>query len=469
MLEKEIDQWIIDHCGEMVEDIASLVRIPSVSVPSEGPHVYGEGCARALDAILALGGKYGFETENAGYRCGVIRFGSQKKSIGLWGHLDVVPEGNDWRYPPYGCTRQGDFLIGRGTQDNKGPSVVGLYAMRCIKELGLPMNCRIEQIVGCAEETGMDDVTRYVQEYPVPDFNIVTDCGFPVCYGEKGILEVELRSGPLGEGVVGFESGTAANIVPDLAVMQLRANGIQRECLDRLPQEIKWKLQGEELVLTAQGVSGHAAFPEGSANAAAKLSRAALDAGLLKEADRVVVEKLERLCGTTDGSALSIACEDEISGVLTCVGGVVRMGDGRLRVEVNIRYPIQADAQALTEALKSRAAEDGWEVLRCADNPPNYFDPASSYVKLLTEIYNQVMGTDAKPYVMGGGTYARKIPRAVAFGPGGLPADASELRLPAGHGGCHAPDELQSISNLRIALKIYVLALLELGKAMGEE
>lgn len=467
MLEEKIDQWVEEHTEEMLRDIAQLVGIPSVSVPSQGRHVYGEACAQALDAMLELGKKYGFETENAGYRCGVIRFGDQQKSIGLWGHLDVVPAGNGWQYPPYECTRKGDFLIGRGVQDNKGPCIGGLYAMRCIKELGLPMNCSIEQVVGCAEERGMDDVVHYVQKYSAPDFNMITDCGFPVCYGEKGILEVELQ-GPLpGTEVRSFHSGSVSNIVPDLAVAELAATPAVLEGLDRLPEEIQRETRDGAVILTAHGMAGHAAFPEGSVNAAAKLCRAMLDAGLLVGQTQTVFEKLGTLCGSTDGSALSIACRDELSGALTCVAGVVRLEEGRLEVEVNIRYPITADIAGLTQALGARAQAEGWTVAQCQDNPPNYFDPESPYVKLLTQVYNQATGSSAQPFVMGGGTYARKVPRAVAFGPG-LPTDASELGLPPGHGGCHAPDELQSISNLKKAVKIYVMALAQLGEAIGQ-
>ena len=66
-----------------------------------------------------------------------------------------------------------------------------------------------------------------------------------------------------------------------------------------------------------------------------------------------------------------------------------------------------------------------------------------------------------KPYVMGGGTYARKIPNAVGFGPG-LEFDRKETGLPMGHGNCHSADEVQSVSNLKTAVKIYVKALQKL-------
>lgn len=465
MLEERIDAWIETHREELLEDIARLVRIPSVSVRGEGPQPYGAACAQALEEMLAMGERYGFKTENADGRCGVIRFGGQGGTIGLWGHLDVVPAGNDWHYPPFSCTREGDFLIGRGVQDNKGPCVAVLYAMRCLRELGLPLRAHVQQVVGCAEETGMEDAVYFRDHFPVPELNLITDCGFPVCYGEKGILTASLGTGPLSGSVLSLESGSVSNIVPDLAVMKLRAGRETLERARRLPQEIEWRAEGEALVLTAHGISGHAAFPAGTVNAADRLCRAVLDAGLLEERDRAAFAAVGGLCATTDGSALSIACKDDLSGELTCVAGVIALKDRCLTADINVRYPVSADPDELIRSLTERAARDGLSVLSCKNDGPNWFDPASPYVRLLTDVYNRVTGSSARPFVMGGGTYARKLPSAMAFGPG-MSTDLSPLGLPPGHGGCHAPDEAQSVSNLLKAVKIYVLALLELDAAM---
>lgn len=64
---------------------------------------------------------------------------------------------------------------------------------------------------------------------------------------------------------------------------------------------------------------------------------------------------------------------------------------------------------------------------------------------------------------MGGGTYARKIPNAVGFGPG-LQSDWEKAGLPKGHGSCHSADEAQSLSSLKTAVRIYVKALQNLNE-----
>ena len=74
---------------------------------------------------------------------------------------------------------------------------------------------------------------------------------------------------------------------------------------------------------------------------------------------------------------------------------------------------------------------------------------------------------NSRPFVMGGGTYARKIPNAVAFGPG-QERNLDRLGLPKGHGNCHCADEAELFENLKNAVKIYVFALKKLDKRIKE-
>ena len=77
-------------------------------------------------------------------------------------------------------------------------------------------------------------------------------------------------------------------------------------------------------------------------------------------------------------------------------------------------------------------------------------------VKELTALCSQVLGTEDKAYSMGGGTYARKLPNAVAFGPG---IRGQKKPCSPGHGGGHQPDECVRIENLTNAMVIYIEAL----------
>ena len=143
MVEKElverIDRWIEGHRDEFIEDVVRMVRIKSVAQQDSPVKPYGSGCREALHAMLDLGKKHGFLTENYEEYMGSIDMGIPKETIGFWGHLDVVPEGDGWDFPPYEGVVKNGMIIGRGAQDNKGQTMAVFYVMRCIQELGIPL------------------------------------------------------------------------------------------------------------------------------------------------------------------------------------------------------------------------------------------------------------------------------------------------------------------------------------------
>lgn len=460
---EQVRQWMEAHREELIRDVRRIVEIPSVSEEG-GEYPYGEGCAKALEELLTMGREYGFQIANHQYRCGSIRLPGKEGAgeLGLWGHLDVVPEGDGWVHPPYACTEQAGFLIGRGVQDNKGPTIADLYAMRCIRELGLPMEHSIRLVAGCCEETGMDDVVWYGENFPLPDYSIVTDTAFPVCHGEKGILELELLSPPL-TGLRAASGGVASNVVPDraFAVLDSFPEGTS------LPKGVSLRRENDRVRLEAEGFTAHAASPEGGVDAIARLCHALS----LGAPDWEMFRFLGDACEGFYGDFLGIACQDEASGRLTCVGSLISLEKGRLRVTFNIRYPVTEEPGWMVSKVERLCEDHGFSCRVKSLDPPNYVEKDAPFVTALTEVYRQVMGLsedEGEPYVMGGGTYARKLPSAIAFGPG-APMNFAPLGLPAGHGNCHAPDEAQSIDNLLRAAEIYVLSLLELDVLPPEE
>ena len=245
---------------------------------------FGKGCRDVLEEMLHIGEENGFLVQNFDNYVGKISYAAspQADTIGIWAHLDVVEEGEGWEYEPYDPVVKDGYLIGRGAQDNKGPAVAMLYVMRCIRDLELVMKHDICLFVGCDEERGMADLEYYGSRYPFPALSMIADCGFPVCYGEKGILEGWAAAAhPFSADVVDLYGGSAGNIIPDRAVLVLRDRPELEEQIGRLPENLRAEREEGLIRITARGTSRHSAFPEGSVNAVHELAKGVCGTGLL--------------------------------------------------------------------------------------------------------------------------------------------------------------------------------------------
>ncbi len=464
MLKAQIIQWFEENKEQMIKDLQTLVNINSISVTCEGEHMYGEGCAQVLDAMLSLGEKHGFTSEYADYYGGRVMHKGEigDKTVGLWGHLDIVPHGDDWVFPKYEMTNTGKFLVGRGVSDNKNACIQDLYAIKCLRDLGVKLKNNYAVYVGWAEETGMSDIKHIIDKFGYPDFSIVTDAAFPVCHGEKGIFTGTLTCDKLSDEILDINAGLVSNSLPAAAYIIMNKKASE---LPALPDTVTVEDLGDTVKLSAKGIACHAAFPERGLNAIGVLLAPLLKNNVFNENDSKYFKFLHALGSTYDGSALNIAYSDEESGPLTCVASVARKDGKNFTISLNIRYSVTIDDENMISTLTKTAGENGF-VLTESDNSKPYYIPVDTwYIKDMMRIYKEMTDDDAPSYVMGGGTYARKLKNAVGFGPG-MPTDKSELNLPEGHGAGHMADEAISIENFIKTAVIYTLALFEIDEKL---
>ena len=168
----KLNEKIMDMQDEIIKAVQGCVQIDSVKAAPEEGAPYGKGCRAALDYALKLGESLGFKTGNVGNRVGYVEFGEGDEMVGVLGHLDVVPEGEGWSHDPYDMIEKDGYIYGRGVADDKGPTVVGLYALKCMKELGIQPNYTFRLVMGCSEETGMGDLPHYLEAEKMPTFAI---------------------------------------------------------------------------------------------------------------------------------------------------------------------------------------------------------------------------------------------------------------------------------------------------------
>ena len=462
--DQELQNWIEAHRDEMVETLMAYVRIPSVSRADlcDEAHKapYGPACRRMLDYALARLSQEGFRTEDHDGYCGSAWYGDAPDELGFVAHLDVVPEGEGWVYSPYEPVVKDGFMIGRGCDDNKSSAVIGLYLMKYLKEHGIEMKRSFRLMMGCAEETGMADFRHYIANGgQVPEYSIIADGGFPVCFAQKGGWNMDIAV-PAGKDILDFAAGNVRNAIPDKAEIVLQAD----------PEEIREALAPYEKLevrdvsgcakITAHGKGGHAAHPEDSDNAVVVLAKALVESGLTDCLDLSGITFIANTFRTPYGEGMGFKCEDEITGYLTSNIGVVRFEKGLIHALLDVRYPVSAPIREMTDAFRGYLSECGVIVEKLEIEKPFYIDPEAPIVKSFQKIYRDVTGDEKEPYSMGGGTYSRVIPGGITFG-GGLPAPQPDF-LPEGHGSCHGPDEVKHIDTWLRAFEIYLKCVLEL-------
>lgn len=451
---QSIDRFIAENERNIVRDIGRLVAVNSVLDTSTANETmpFGEGPAKVLDVGLEIAKELGLDTVNCENYIGYASIGSNEDYLATITHLDVVPAGEGWTGDPFTMREREGWLIGRGVMDDKGPSVLCLYALKYLKEAGIPLRYSVRALLGINEETGMDDVKYYLDNYPAPVFCFSPDSDFPVCNGEKGIFHGRIVSRlPLGN-VADIRGGIAANVIPDKAEAWVRAEKLESsESVSAVREDGLWHL-------TAKGVGGHASTPGGTVNAIGVLVEYLLSNKVCNAQEEEFFRLLSMLHSATDGSGLGVDADDGLFTPLTIVGGVIGVENGHIYQVLDSRYPTNTSGEKIVAGIAEKAGELA-DVIMDSDAVPFYMSPENPAVRVCMDMYNSVSGENEKPYTMGGGTYARDFPNGVCFGP-----EYSKREKPAFAGPIHGADEAGSLADLLEALKIYILTLIELDK-----
>ena len=449
-----VDRFVAENRSAVIASIKRLVDIPSVEGPAQPRMPFGPGPAAALAEGLKMAQEMGFDICNSENKIGWAELkGRTDKQIATITHLDVVPEGNGWTSDPFTMIEKDGWLIGRGVTDDKGPSVLCLYALKFLKENNVPLNYTVRALLGANEETGMGDVDYYLENFPAPDFCFSPDAEFPVCNGEKGGFGALMTSKPLHGNILDFAGGVANNVIPDRASCLVKADISALK-----PREgITLEEENGAVRIRGWGKGGHASMPAGTVNAIGLIVDYLVDNDLCTEAENDYLRFLQKLHHHTDGSGVGVAATDDLFDPLTIIGGVIEMTeDGCLCQHVDSRYPTSITAEQIAQRLEE-ASQGAAAVQMTKHAVPFYCSPDHPAIQALIDTYNSVTGRHEKPFTIGGGTYARHFPLAVSFGP-----ETLDLPTPDFVGPIHGPNEGAQIDQLMQALKIYILALIRL-------
>lgn len=187
-----LDQYVDILKDELVKSTQEIIKIKSTEGEPKPGMPYGEGPGKALEKALMIADSLGFKTKNVDGYVGYAEYGEGDEMVGVLGHLDVVPEGDGWDYPPYGAEIHDGKIYGRGATDDKGPIMASLYALKAIKDSGLKLSKRVRILFGTNEETGSKEIEYYLKHDEAPTIGFTPDANYPVIYAEKGITMFEV-------------------------------------------------------------------------------------------------------------------------------------------------------------------------------------------------------------------------------------------------------------------------------------
>lgn len=441
---------------QMIEDIKMLCAIPSTqdnnTVAEFAP--FGKANRQALDAMLKIGKRDGFNTEDVDGYAGHIDIGEGDETFGILGHLDVVPVNKvGWDSNPFEVVIKDDKLYGRGVADDKGPLLAGYYAAKIINSLNLPVKMKIRVIFGCNEELGSRCVKYYFSKKPYPKMGFTPDASFPVVYGEKAGCEFVIEGNVEKGGLIYLSAGNRANIVPETCEAVICGN--YKQYIDSYKNFLSMnnltgdiEEEGNHTKLVLKGKSAHASTPEEGMNAVVYLCKY-----LATVVDNKLVDFILEYLDDYNGKKLGID-HVGVMGPLTLNLGIISYCKENFKLTLDLRCPHDMDFDNMISRFQTVCANYGFNETHNIGEAL-YVDPDSKLIQTLHKAYVNVTGdTVNQPQTMGGGTYAKSMPNCVAFGAEFLREDNL----------IHGNNENIKIESLLKATEIYCQAIYNLIK-----
>ena len=423
---------------EFLTSLKTLISYPSVLNEGENGTPFGQAIQDVLEKTLEICRGLGFTTylDPKGYY-GYAEIGQGAELLAVLCHLDVVPSGDeaDWRTPPFEATIKDGWIFGRGVQDDKGPSMAALYAVKALLDSGVEFKKRVRFIFGTDEETLWRCMGRYNELEETATLGFAPDSSFPLTYAEKGLLQVKLH-GP-GSNQLELEAGAAFNVVPGKA-------SYQGELLEQVVaglQAVSFDYEQNDQQVTVLGLPKHAKDAAEGINAIVRLATVLQPL----QAHPALAFIAEAVGEDATGSRLFGDISDEPSGRLSFNIAGLTLNSEKSEIRIDIRIPVLADKDQLVAQLAEIAGRYQLDYEEFDYLAPLYVPKDSELVSTLMAIYQEKTGDTSPAMSSGGATFARTMPNCVAFGALFPGAEQTE----------HQANERASLDDLYRAMDIY--------------
>ena len=461
---RRIEDWFGLHRDEMIEDLGRLLAINSVRSAAENGAPYGSGPRAALALARSMLEERGFAVSDFEDIIITADLGPSPPLMGILAHLDIVAAGDGWETDPFAMTIKDSRIYGRGATDNKGPAVASMYAMYCARDLFPELQSGFRLLLGSGEEVGCLDIAQYIEKNDPPPNVFTPDADYPVVNIEKGRITPFFRASwekyaelPR---VISIVGGKTTNVVPGSAeaiVEGFSFDEADKYCLEyssKTGAVISAREDGGQMIITAEGVSTHAASPHLGINAQTALVEMLSAMPFARSAGFEYIRALNRLFPHGDylGRALGIAMSDEKSGELTVNFGVLNYTMVDFTGNFDSRTPACADKADLPGMVQTALLREGITMTDHTLSHCHHTPEESPFVRTLLSIYEEYTGGAGECLAIGGQTYVHEIPGGVAFG----------CEFPGADNSIHGAGEFIGVEQLLISAKMFAMAIIDM-------
>ncbi len=474
-----IKNYLEAHKNEMIDLLAELVAIPSVLDEPEEGCPFGKYPAAALNFMLKKCSEYGFAVDNVENYAGSAEIPDMDCQLGILTHLDVVPADTEgWSSDPFTLSRSESRLTGRGTIDDKGPAVAAVFALRAVKELGIPLKKGVRLIFGTDEENGSADLAYYRQKRALPPMIFTPDGEYPLINGEKGMLRIYFSAPFTPE--IRIDGGSVINAVPENCAYSFKNRGISgiihgKAAHASTPEKGENAitlflnsfadespiLKSIQQIFQHGDVEGKAIFGDNSRNftcvlsmlkTVEKLGNTFIIRPSIPKRAKDFEQKFRMSRKTTKAYWRMVRRMTQTDGISVRKIGTVWNRGAYIKGGVDIRFPMERTKAEISDIICSQLRSAGFEIDSCEGVEPHYTDENSDFVRALLRVYERVSGLKGECLTIGGGTYVHEISGGVAFG----------AQFPDEDCRMHSPDEFITVDNLLKNAEIMAESIVEI-------
>jgi len=457
----------------VIESMAQLIKYNTVSI--EGVKSIDNEVHKAFKRELSRqADMLGLDFRDDGYVV-VISLGENKERLGIITHGDVQPaDPTKWTKSPYllDLTTEPGKLIGRGTEDDKGPISTALYAMKAIKDKKIQLNKRIELYIYMAEESDWQPLRDYISTHSLPSVNLTIDSQYPVVTAEKGYGKIKLtfpdsKVDSNNMYLDNFIGGYFGSQIPEDASVTIRnadestLKRIRINADKNIKVNYSFTWQGSDLNITAKGHAAHSSVPENGINAITNLADLlSFSTWQNNESGSLVNFINDNLGNDLYGEKFGeLAYTDTFMGPMSVSVTHLKQTKDGLQLNINTRRP-RGKTQSrleneLTNLLNVWQKRNNTSLVNVEyDFGEPWIQTNAPHLKTLLSIFSRYSGMkDVKPISSSGGTNSSLFPNALVFGPS----------MPGKEYTGHSEHEFITTKQLTMNLKMYTAAMIELS------